>query len=343
MSPPLAAPRLRWGILATGNIARRFAQDLAESRTGVLAAVGSRDSARAAEFARTHGGVTAHGDYAALVADPGVDAVYVANPHPGHLEWTLRAIAAGKHVLCEKPLALRLADARRMVEAARAARVLLMEAFMYRCHPQTRRVAALVAEGAIGRLRTIRATFNFARPVDPAHRLFARELGGGGILDIGCYPVSYARLVAGAALGRPWAEPEAFRGVAHRLAETGTDDYAAAVALFPEGIVAELSCGTTVRRDIAVRLDGEAGAIDVASPYHPGGAEPGGITLRRAGRAEEFIPPGPGPGLFAREADEVGAAVAAGAIETTAMPHEDTLGNLAVLEQWLAQAGVRYD
>lgn len=343
MTASAVPPRLRWGILATGNIARRFASDLAESRTGVLAAVGSRSAEAAADFARAHAGIRTHASYADLVADPAVDAVYVANPHPGHLEWTLRAIAAGKHVLCEKPLALRLADARRMVEAARAARVLLMEAFMYRCHPQTRRVAALVAEGAIGRLRTIRATFNFARPVDPAHRLFARELGGGGILDIGCYPVSYARLVAGAALGRPWAEPETFRGVAHRLAETGTDDYAAAVALFPEGIVAELSCGTTVRRDIAVRLDGDAGAIEVASPYHPGGAEPGGITLRRAGKAEEFIPPGPGPGLFAREADEVGAAVAAGAIETTAMPHEDTLGNLAVLEQWLAQAGVRYD
>jgi predicted dehydrogenase len=343
MVPSAPTARLRWGILATGNIARRFASDLRESRTGVLAAVGSRTTEAAAEFARGHAGVRAHGSYADLVADPGVDAVYVANPHPGHLEWTLRAVAAGKHVLCEKPIALRLADARRMVEAARAARVLLMEAFMYRCHPQTRRVAALVAEGAVGRLRTIRATFNFARPVDPAHRLFARDLGGGGILDIGCYPVSYARLVAGAALGRPWAEPEAFHGVAHRRAETGTDDYAAAVAVFPGGIVAELSCGTTVRREIAVRLDGEAGAIEVASPYHPGGAEPGGITLRRAGRPEEFIPPEPGPGLFAREADEVGDAVAAGAPETAAMPHGDTLGNMAVLERWLEQAGVRYD
>ncbi len=336
--------KLRWGLLASGNIARKFASELPKSRTGVLAAVGSRTRDAAEKFAADFGGVRAHASYDALLADPEVDAIYLSTPHPGHLEWTLRAAAAGKHILCEKPLALRRADTARMLEAARAARVFCMEAFMYRCHPQTEKIAALLADGAIGPLRVIRAAFCFDRPFDPAHRLFNRELGGGGILDIGCYPVSYSRRMAGAALGQAFAEPEQFKAVGHRLAQTGVDDYAAAVATYPGDVVAELVCGTTLRREIAVRLHGEGGWIDVPAPYHPGGLpDSDQFTLHRAGREPEiFRSPTYAP-VYALEADVVAAGVAAGALEAPAMSHADSLGNAAVLDDWLAQVGVTHD
>lgn len=344
MGPLTVGTKLRWGLIATGGIARKFAEQLPASRTSELVAVGSRTREAAEKFAADFGGVRAHGSYDALLADPEVQAVYISPPHPAHLEWVERAAAAGKHILCEKPLTLRLADTRRAIAAARAGGVCLMEAFMYRCHPQTDRIAALLADGAIGRLRLIRAAFCFDRAFDPAHRLFNRALGGGGILDIGCYPVSYSRRMAGAALGRPFAEPEQFKAVGHRLAATGVDDYAAAVATFPGDVVAELCCGTTLRREVAVRLHGEAGWIDVPAPYHPGGWEGADtFTLHRAGRDPEVVRSETTQKLYALEADAVAAAIAAGAREVPAMSHADSLGNAAVLDDWLAQVGVSYD
>lgn len=335
---------LRWGILATGNIARKFAQELPTSRTGRLVAVGSRTREAAEKFAADFGGIRAHASYEGLIADPEVDAIYLSTPHPSHLEWTLRAAAAGKHILCEKPLAVRHADVARMIEASREHRVFLMEAFMYRCHPQTAKIADLLANGAIGRLRVIRAAFCFDRPFDPTHRLFNRELGGGGILDIGCYPVSYSRRMAGAAAGKPFAQPEQFKAVGQRLAQTGVDDYAAAVAVYPGDVVAELCCGTTLRREIAVTLFGEGGSIEIPSPYHPGNL-PGTdrFTLHRHGRESEVVESPTNVRLYALEADAVADAIARGELESRLMSHADSLGNAEVLDDWLAQVGVRYD
>ena len=261
---------LNWGILATGGIARKFAAALPESRTGRLVAVGSRTAAAAEKFAADHGGIRAHGSYEALLADPEVQAVYIATPHPSHLEWTLRAAAAGKHILCEKPLALNHADAARMIGAARRHRVFLMEAFMYRCHPQTARLAELVAEGTIGELRAIHANFTAPFKFDPAHRIFDKALGGGAILDLGCYPVSVSRRMAGAALGQPFVEPLSFQGTGRLNAITGADEVAAATLAFPGGITAQISCSSCLPLEIRVRLIGTGGWIDVPNPFHPG-------------------------------------------------------------------------
>lgn len=341
---PTGGPRLRWGILATGLIARKFAEDLPGSRTGRLVAVGSRTLAAAERFARDFG-VRAHGSYEALLADPEVQAVYIANPHPGHLEWALKAAAAGKHILCEKPLALNRADAGRMIAAARAAGVFLMEAFMYRCHPQARRVAELVRTGAIGRLQLITASFNVLCPFDPEHRMFKRELGGGAILDIGCYPVSYARLMAGAAAGRDFADPVEFAGTGRRREDTLTDDYAAAVARFPGGIVAQWSCGSRMHHHIRAELHGTDGWIEVPDPFTVGlGGKDAHIVLHRPGaEPEKMTVSSEGRGLYAHEADAVADAIAAGRQECAAMGWADTLGNLAVLDAWRAAVGVSYE
>ncbi|MDI1319005.1 MAG: Gfo/Idh/MocA family oxidoreductase, partial [bacterium] len=296
-------------------------------------------------FAADFGGLRAHGSYEALLADPEVTAVYIATPHPSHLEWTRRAAAAGKHILCEKPLALNRAGAQQMVDAARAHQVFLMEAFMYRCHPQTAKLAELVRDGAIGELRAIHANFTVPFKFDPAHRIFNKALGGGAILDLGCYPVSFSRRMAGAAAGRAFAEPLSFHGSGRLNTVTGADEFAAATVAYPGGITAQLSCSSCTPLEIRTRLLGSAGWIDVPSPFHPGEPnKPAVITLHRPGGAApekmEFANAQP---LYALEADTVGDAIARGELESPAMSHADTLGNMAVLDAWRAAVGMRYD
>jgi predicted dehydrogenase len=338
--------KLNWGIISTGRIAKVFAAALAASRTGRLVAVGSRSRAAADKFAAEWGGIRAHATYEALLADPEVAAVYIGTPHDSHVALIIAAAEAGKHVLCEKPLALNHADAARAVAAARRHRVFLMEAFMYRCHPQTAKLAELVRTGVIGELRMISAVFSFNRPVDPALRLFNRALGGGGILDIGCYPMSIARLVAGAATGRPFAEPEQLAGAGRIHPVAQVDEYAAATLRFPGGIVAQLACGITAMREISVRVYGTDGMIQLPVPFHPGAARegPGRILVHRpdAPAPEEIVCPAPAE-LFTLEADTVGDAIARGERESAAMSHADTLGNLAALDAWRAAIGLRYD
>ena len=337
--------KLRWGILATGRIARMFAIDLAGSATGRLTAVGSRSAEAAAGFARDFGGIRAHGSYEALLADPGVDAIYLATPHPFHEEWAVLAAKAGKHVLCEKPLALDSAGAARMVAAARQAGVLLMEGYMYRCHPLTLRLAEAVRAGVIGEVQAIRASFNIIRPYAPEHRIFNRALGGGAILDLGCYPVSFSRLIAGAAAGQPFAEPVEFHATGRLHPEARTDLHAAAVARFANGILAELSCGSTVMTDISASIHGTTGWIELPTPFAPGlGGRTDRILVHHTGRTDpEVWECMPEQGLYAYEADAVATALAGGKLEVPQMTHADTLGNMAVLEAWCAAVGVNYE
>jgi predicted dehydrogenase len=338
--------RLRWGILSTGKIAAVFARGVAGSRHGVVVAVGSRTAEAARQFAGEHGieAAHAHGSYEALLADEAVDAVYIATPHPQHIEWALKAAAAGKAILCEKPVALNRADAAQMIAAARAHGVLFMEAFMYRCHPQTARVAALIREGAVGRVGLVQASFGFRVEFDATSRLWNRELGGGGILDVGGYPVSYARLIAGANAGQAFAEPTAVHGAGVLHAETHVDAYAAAQLTFAGGMIAHVSCGVGLTQENVVRIHGTGGTLLVTRPYAPGlKIEPTTITLHRAGVVQpEEITITPDRDLYAYEADAFAEAYAAGRREVAAMTPEDTLGNMAVLDAWRRDVGVVY-
>ncbi len=342
---PVSSARLNWGVLSTGRIARVFATALASSRTGRLVAVGSRTADAAAKFAADYNGIRAHASYAALLADPEVQVVYIGTPHDSHAELCIAAAKAGKHILCEKPLALSRAQAARAVAAAREHGVFLMEAFMYRCHPQTAKVAELVRGGAIGELRLISAVFCFNRPVDPAMRLYNRALGGGAILDIGCYPASIARWVAGAAEGRAFAEPVEFLATGRIHPVARVDEQAAATLKFAGGAMAQLACGTTTHKEIAVRIHGTDGQLFLPVPFHPGNLVegPARIVLQRAGAAAEEIACGPAADLYAIEADAVGDAIARGEREVACMTHADSLGNLALLDRWRAAVGVRYD
>lgn len=187
---------LKWGLLSTAKINRALITPLRASPRNRLAAVASRSQASADAYAREWSIPTAHGSYEALLADPEIDVIY--NPLPNHLhkEWTIKALAAGKHVLCEKPIALTVAEVDEMAAAAQQYGRVLAEAFMYRHHPQTLKARELVASGAIGRLQLVRGSFTFNMNTDVNIRLNP-EMGGGSIWDVGCYPISYARHIIG--------------------------------------------------------------------------------------------------------------------------------------------------
>ena len=225
-----------------------------------VVAIASRDASRAWEVAQALGIAHAYGSYEELLADPDIDAVY--NPLPNHLhaEWTLRAAEAGKHVLCEKPLAMDAAEAERVVEGCRRAGVSLMEAFMYRLHPQWVRVRGLVDQGRLGDLMAIQSWFSF-RDVDPASICNVVEFGGGALMDIGCYPINVSRMMFG-------AEPDRVEAVMHRDQAFGTDVLVSAAMTFGNR-QSTFTCSTVLESDQRVHLIGTEGRLLVEIPFNP--------------------------------------------------------------------------
>jgi predicted dehydrogenase/aryl-alcohol dehydrogenase-like predicted oxidoreductase len=336
----LTAPetKLRWGIIGTGNIASRFASQVPTSATNEVVAVGSRSIASAEEFADKYDIQNRHGSYDDLLADSTVDAVYIATPHPMHVEWAIKAAEAGKHVLCEKPLAINRAWAEVMIEAAVRNDVFLMEAYMYRCLPLTKLVAQLVRDGEIGTVHQIQASFAFASSYRPESRIFADELAGGGILDVGGYPVSYARLIAGAATGQPFADPAAVTAVGH-VGETGADEWTAATLFFDGGVTAQVSTGVRLAEENRVRILGSEGYLVIEDPWFGGDGKPTHVTLHKVGEEPRDIAAEPAL-IYAAEADAVAAAIEQR--QAPEMSWADTLGNLTVLDAWRKAIGQQY-
>lgn len=341
----MAESRISWGILGTGSIAHTFAQALAKSRTGQLVAVASRKQATADAFSKEFNSIQAYDSYEKLVADPQVQAIYIGTPHPFHAEWCIRAVRAKKHVLCEKPITMNNAEAMAVMEAARENGVFMMEGFMYRCHPQTAKLVELIRSGAIGRIGLIKATFGFAGHFHSEHRLYKNALGGGAILDVGCYTMSISRLVAGTALGLPFANPTHVNGFVHLHPETETDVYAAALVQFPGGIAAQLANGVTLELDTGLRVFGSTGSLYIKNPFTMGrqGGETTIFLKPINSEKQEEIVVQTSDYLFALEADAVGDALAQGKIETTYMSHADTLGNMAALDAWRHSAKFAYE
>lgn len=336
---------IRWGIIGPGRIAQTFADGIAHSRSGKLVAIASRNPDKPGLGDNFPGARIVSG-YEALLADKDIDAVYIATPHTGHAEWAIKAIRAGKHVLVEKPIALSAYDAEAIYYEAKKAGVFAGEAFMYRVHPQTAKLIELVKSGAIGELRIIRSSFGFNMgTVKPEHRLFANETAGGGILDVGGYPVSMARLIAGAADGKPFLDPDKVSGVAH-LGQTGVDEWASAVLKFPNSIIAEVSCSIMANQDNTLRIIGSEGRIEVADFWfasgHKGGV--GKIHLIKGGETQT-IEVKEERWLYSFEVDAAGDAIRAGSKEFAypGIGWADSIGNLRVLDQWRASIGLEYE
>lgn len=336
---------IRWGIIGPGRIAQTFADGIAHSRSGKLVAIASRNPEKPGLGDNFPGARIVSG-YEALLADKEIDAVYIATPHTGHAEWAIKAIRAGKHVLVEKPIALSAYDAEAIYYEAKKAGVFAGEAFMYRVHPQTAKLIELVKSGVIGELRIIRSSFGFNMgTVKPEHRLFANDTAGGGILDVGGYPVSMARLIAGAVDGKPFLDPDKVSGVAH-LGQTGVDEWASAVLKFPNNVIAEVSCSIMANQDNTLRIIGSEGRIEVADFWfasgHKGGV--GKIELIKGGETQT-IEVKEERWLYSFEVDAAGDAIRAGSKEFAypGISWADSIGNLRVLDQWRASIGLEYE
>lgn len=337
--------KIRWGIIGPGAIAKAFVAGLGDSESGVLAAIGTRDPDRPG-LAEAFPGARIHRGYEALLADPTIDAVYIAVPHPGHAQWAIKAAEAGKHALVEKPLGLTAFEADAMMHAARKAGTFLGEAFMYRQHPQTLKLVELIRSGVIGEVRLIRSSFGFAMPeFKPEHRLYANDLAGGGILDVGGYPVSMARLIAGAASGKDFLEPDSVSGAGH-LGLSGVDEWASALLHFPGGILAELSCSISLKQDNVLRILGTEGRIEVQDFWFAGGVQggTGEIRIVRPDGTAETVQVEETRHLYAFEADAAGKAIREGSREFAwpGMNWADSLGNLRVLDKWRQAIGLEY-
>ncbi|MFA5908493.1 MAG: Gfo/Idh/MocA family oxidoreductase [Vicinamibacterales bacterium] len=292
---------LRWGILGTARINRRLIPAMRLARRSELVAVASRTRARATAYAQGWEIPRAIEGYQALLDDPAIDAVYIPLPNSEHVPWTLAAIRSGKHVLCEKPMALAPADIDRIAAAAAAAKVVVEEGFMYRHEPLTAKVLELVHGGALGTVRAIVSGFTFALDHDADPRL-APALGGGSLWDVGCYPVTYARLLAG-------RDPKMVFGSAQWHAN-GVDEEFMGMLRFPGGLTANIYSGFRAALRTWLEVLGSEGALTVPNPFKPSARE--ALELERGGRVE-LIEVAGSPELFVREIEDFEAAVLDGA------------------------------
>lgn len=329
--------KVRWGILATGGIAADFTRDLRLLPDAEVVAVGSRSRASAQAFADHHGIPRAHGSWAELAADPEVDIVYVATPHHAHHEAAALCLEAGKAVLCEKPLTLNAADSRALTGLARKRGVLLLEGMWMRFSPTVRRLVELIADGAIGEVATVHADFAFPGDFAPTHRLRDPALGGGALLDLGVYPVTFAHLL----LGRPrsvsaWAS----------LTPEGVDANTALLLGYDAGRLATLSCGITSATPCRAYVAGSHGRIELPPMF----TRPDSFALHRSGSGsgpgqavepEVFRMPYAGAG-FVHAAEEAMRCLREGLAESPLAPWQDTVEVMEILDTARAQIGVSY-
>jgi xylose dehydrogenase (NAD/NADP) len=325
------AERVRWGILGTAAIAEnQFIPAVRASRRGEVVAVAARDGARAAAYARRHGIPKAVAGYAELLADPDIDAVYIPLPNALHAQWTQAAAAAGKHVICEKPLAANAAEAAAAVAACTQAGVALFECFVYHYHPQTLRIAGWLREGAIGEVRTVHANFHFVLAAERRRQdiRMSAPLAGGAMMDLGCYPVSWLRFAFG-------TEPLAAAAQAVWDPQAGVDTQMVGMLTFPGGRAGTFDCSFDCEHVLETTIVGTAGRIVVAQPFHPRGS---GATVRllRRGQPEEFHVDARDEPAFLPAVEGFHDTVLDGA--PLRVPPRDGIDNLAVLDAVRASA-----
>ncbi len=319
--------KINWGILSTAKIGvNKVIPALQRSTLGTVVALASRDAAKAADTAHALGIPKVHGSYEALLADPGVDAVYIPLPNHLHVPWSLAALAAGKHVLCEKPLGLTTREAQDLLDVSRRyPRLKIMEAFMYRHHPQWQHARQLVAAGAIGELRTLHAFFSYWN-VDPRNIRNNAAIGGGGMMDIGCYCVSFARWLFD-------AEPIRVLGLADFDPAFGTDRLASGLLDFGRGS-ATFTCSTQLSPYQRVNLFGTEGRIEIEIPVNAPPDQPTRLWHQRGGSTTELT--FDACDQYTLQADLFARAI----LDDTPVPTplEDAVGNMRVVENILASA-----
>ena len=318
----------RWGVIGPGIIATGFAEAMQWADGGRITAVASRSAERAEAFGDRFDIPTRYGDYAALATDPDIDVVYVATPHSRHEVDTIGLLQAGKHVLCEKPLALNARQAARMADEARSRGLFLMEAIWSRFLPAYRFLVEILGEGRIGAPLLVEADFGFRRPVDPDHRHFAPSLGGGALLDLGIYPIQLCTLVLGP-IERVVAD-----GV---VGETGVDEVVTALLHHGEDRLGVIKAALRVGMTCTARIAGTEGAIDLPAMMHC----PDSLTVSSTAGVEHIDASYEGNGLRF-EIDEVHRCLAAGRTESTVVPLDESIALATTLDAIRGELGVVY-
>ncbi|HJN26438.1 MAG TPA: Gfo/Idh/MocA family oxidoreductase [Candidatus Latescibacteria bacterium] len=320
---------IRWGILGTGNIAKQFARGLTSVEDARLVAVGSRAPETAAAFGDEFEVPHRHATYEALAADDEVDAIYVSTPHPFHKDNSILCLTSGKAVLCEKPFTVNAAEAAVVIDVARTENRFLMEAMWTRFIPAVVRVRQLLAEGAIGDVRMVQADFGFRAGVNPEGRLFNLDLGGGALLDVGVYSLSFAAMILG-------THPEQVVSTAD-LGSTGVDEQSAFLLRYGGGELAVLSCAVRTSTAIDVRIFGTEGSIFVGSPFFKSES----LTVKRGGEETTEHYPLEGNG-YNYEAIEVGNCLRECRTESQTMPLDETLALMKLLDSIREPWGLKY-
>ncbi|HYP99090.1 MAG TPA: Gfo/Idh/MocA family oxidoreductase [Polyangiaceae bacterium] len=330
--------KVSFGIIGTGGIAADFCEALRDSPLcEVVSAVGSSPQ-KSTAFCERFGLERPAATLTDLLSDATVDVVYVATPHPLHEAQTLACIEMGKHVLCEKPLTVDAASAERVVEAARLRGTFLLEAYMYRCHPLLDALLERLQRGDIGQLRHIKADFGFRVPRDAKGRLFDLAQGGGGILDVGGYAMSFARLLAGVVTRQRFAEPTRLDAVGFK-GPTGADEISTAIIAFASGLTATLTCAVHHRVGTETVLYGERGRIVLSDPWIPQGIRQGlqsSFSVLREGEDEEVVNIVTARSTYALQAELVAGVLPRLEAPWPAMTWADTLGNMRALDAWRA-------
>jgi len=329
--------KIKWGILGAGNIAHVLAKSIIETQNAELIAVASRNLKKGKLFAKKYSIPRVYNNYEELLNDTDINIVYIATPHPMHAEWAIKTADSGKHILCEKPITINAPDAMTVIEAARRNKVFLMEAFMYRTHPQTKKIYDLVKSGAIGEVRIIESAFSFNSNYNPDSRIFNPALGGGGIMDIGCYTISFSRLIAGAALGKNWVNPVEIKSLGHIRNDSKVDTWATALLRFENDILAYCVCGVESRHQNCAAIYGTKGIIIIPNPWTPTSHEVKKYSFTLVSEnGKATIITESAPNVFTCETSVVTESIQQGLLEAPhpAMSWEDTLGNMQTLDRW---------
>ena len=332
---------VKWGILGTGMIARAFASSIKDSQNSELKYVASRSKESSNKFAEKYNCEAIEG-YDSLIDLEDFEALYIATPHPQHFEFALRALQKGKAVLCEKPMTMNSTESMILIEAARKNNSLFMEAFMYRVHPQTEKIREIIKDYFLDEPLEIEASFGFKADVPKEHRLVNPELGGGSILDIGCYPMSMSRMVVGIQEGKSFTNPTNLKSKG-TLSENNVDLYAEAKLEFSNGSTAQISSSINQILPNKVIIKNQRTTLEVVEPWRCGEdvGRKSSIFLSHEGKKEEIQFNEP-IGIFTFEIDHFSEVLLSGSIESNLVSHSDSHGNMIWLDTWRKSIDVYY-
>ena len=339
--------KVKWGIIGPGKIAHRFANGMKESISAKLIAIASKTEERRNLFGDKFKIPESFrfNSYEEMIQNKEVDAIYIATPHTLHAELSIKAVNNGKHVLCEKPACVNYLEGKKVINAVKNSGVFYMEGFMYRCHPQIQKLLELIKSGIIGKIKFIKSSFCFdIGEIDPKSRLFNIDLAGGAILDVGLYPISFSRLIAGAASEKSFLNPNKIEGKAH-FGNTGVDEISYAKLYFDNDIIAEASTAITKdEKDFAI-IEGTFGSISITNPWTPGkdGGPYKSLIIVKTNSKEEIINIEGPEHLFSFEVDIASRCIIEKKAEASppAMTWNDTLGNLLTLDYWRQEVGYK--